>query len=91
MLESDNHNESDIIYHNLEDEARLDSKAAVDVEENDDEIENENDTEVSDEMVFDEPAGRCQVRSDIYSQISVISFNGYEYFKCNTLSKVVQT
>ena len=81
-LELDNSDKQDP--NNSENEARLDPKAAADAEENSDESEGQNPLESEDEVVLAEPAGRRQVRADIYSQISILSVNGCEYFKCNT-------
>lgn len=83
-LELDSSNKQDPVYDNSEDEARLDPEAAAGAEENSDESEGQNPLESEDEVVLAEPAGRRQVRADIYSQISILSVNGCEYFKCNT-------
>ena len=83
-LELDSSNKQDPVYDNSEDEARLDPEAAAGAEENSDESEGQNPLEGEDEVVLAEPAGRRQVRADIYSQISILSVNRCEYFKCNT-------
>ena len=83
-LKLDNSEEQDPVYDNSEDEARLDPEEAAGVEENSDESEGQNPLKSEDEIVLAEPAGRRQVRADIYSQISIFSVNGCEYFKCNT-------
>ena len=83
LAESDNNDDSDPIYHNLDDEARLDPKAAADAKEDDDELESEINPEGKDKVVIAEHLSRRQIRSDIHSQISVILSNGCEYFRCN--------
>ena len=83
-MELDSSEEQDPVYDNSEDEARLDPEAAAGAEENSDESEGQNPLKSEDEIVLAEPAGRRQVRADIYSQISIFSVNGCEYFKCNT-------
>lgn len=83
LLELDNDNKSNLIYHNLKDEARFDPEVAADIEKNDNEIESKSHSEVIDETIAAGLTSRRQVRSDIYSQISVISISGCKYFKCN--------
>lgn len=83
-LELDSSEKQDPVYDSSEDEARLDPKAAAGAEENSNESEGQNPLESQDEIVLTEPAGRRQVRADIYSQISILSVNGCKYFKCNT-------
>ena len=63
---------------------RLDPEATADAEEEDDELENEINLEGEDEIVIAKYSSCCQIRSDIYSQISVISSNECEYFRYNT-------
>ena len=84
LLELVNDNESNLIYHYTKFEARLNPEVAADAKQNDNKIESKSYLEVIDEAMVAGLIGRHQVRSDIYSQISVISINGYEYFKCNT-------
>ena len=87
LAESDNNDDSDPIYHNSDDEARLDPEAAADAEKDDDELESEINPEGEDEVVIAEHSSCRQIRSDIHSQISVISSNGCEYFRCNTCTQ----
>ncbi len=83
-LELESSEKQDPVYDISEDEARLDPEAAACAEENNDKSEGQNPLKSEDEIVLAEPAGRHQVRADIYSQISILSVNGCEYFKCNT-------
>ena len=84
LSDLDYDNESNFVYHNSEDEARFDPKAAANNEENENKIESESHSDLEVEAIVAQPAGRRQVRSDIYTHISVISIDGCEYFKCNT-------
>ena len=61
---------------NSENEASLDPKAAVVAEENSDDSEGQNLLESEDKVVLGELAVHCQVRADIYSQISIFLING---------------
>ncbi len=83
-LELDSSEEQGPAYDNSEDGARLDPEAAEGADENSDESEGQNSLKNENEIVLAESAGR-QVRADSYSQISILSVNGCEYFKSNTL------
>lgn len=83
-MKQDDNNKSKLVYHNLEDEVRFDLEAAVDNEENEDEIESKVHLDLEVKAIISQPIGRCQIKSDIYTQISVISIEGCKYFKCNT-------
>ena len=87
LAESDNNDDSDPIYQNSDNKARLDLEAAANAEKDDDELENEINLEGEDEVVIAKHLSCCQIRSDIHSQISVISSNGYEYFRYNTCTQ----
>ena len=83
-LELDGFNKQDPIQDNSEEETRLDLEATAGAEENIDESEGQNPLESEDKVVLAKPAGHCQVRAYIYSQINILLVNGCEYFKCNT-------
>ena len=80
FLELDSAEDRDLIYENLEDEARLDPKAAADAEKNGDESESWNFFEIEDKILFIGPSVRCEVRADIYSQMTLILINGFQNF-----------
>ncbi len=84
FLEQNGAEERDPVYDNSEDKARLDFQAAAYTEKNSDESEDQNSLKIEDEIILAELAGRCQVRADSYSQITIISINGCKYFTCNT-------
>lgn len=86
--EPDNHDNSNLIYHNTENEARFDPEAAANAEQDDNELEIEINLDLEDEVAIANHTGRRQIRSDIHSQINVISSNGYEYFSCNTCKQL---
>ena len=83
LVEWDNNNDSNPIYHNLDNKTRLDPEAAANTEKNNNKLKSEVNPKDEDEVVIAKYLSCCQIRSDISSQISVISSNRYEYFKCN--------
>ena len=82
FLELDNSNKQGP--NNLEDGIRINSEIAADVEENNNESEGQNLLKSEHKIVLVKPANCRQVRANIYSQISILSVNRYEYFKYNT-------
>lgn len=87
LAELDNNNDSDTIYHNSDNEAKLDPEAVSNAEEDDDELKSEINPEGKNEVVIAKHSGHCQIKLDIHSQISIILSNGCEYFKCNTCTQ----
>ena len=83
LSDLDYDNESNFVYHNLKDEARFDPKVATDNEENENKIQSKTHSNLEVEVIVVQPAGRRQVKLDIYTQINVISIDRYKYFKCN--------
>ena len=63
FLKLDNSDKQDL--NNLENEPRLDPKAAADMEENSDKSEDQNPLESENKVILAKPAGYRQVRVDI--------------------------
>ncbi len=82
-MELDNAEKQDFVCDILEDEARLNQKAAADAEKNSDERESQNFFKIKDEIISGKLSGCCQVRVNIYFQITIISINRCKYFQCN--------
>ena len=84
LSDLDYDNESNFMYHTLENEARFDPKTAADNEENENKIESKSHLNLEVETIIAQLASRHQVKLDIYIQISVIFINKCKYFKYNT-------
>ena len=83
----DNNDDNDLIYYNLKNEARFDLKAVINTKKDDYELESEINLKVEDKVSIAKHTNCCQIRSDIYSLITIILSNRYEYFKCKTCTQ----